>query len=1066
MPFLYFTANSGFMPELLSFQTKESSDEELFEILHPIIRSWFKNKFSSFSAPQKLSLMKIQSRENVLVSAPTGSGKTLSAFLTVLNSLIDSSEKGILENRIYCVYISPLKALNRDIEVNLVEPLKEMETLANKKLGIRVAVRTGDTTSYEKSKMLATPPHILITTPESLAIILSSEKFRNHLTKVEWVIVDEIHSLAENKRGVHLSISLERLQYLSGHICRVGLSATVAPLDNIARFLVGASRSCSIVDVQFLKSLDVQVISPLPNLIDADHMILNTAMYQIIDRLIQEHKTTLIFTNTRAATERVVDHLKTKYPSRYEGLIGAHHGSLSKETRQRIEQQLRDGKLKCVVSSTSLELGIDIGSIDLVICLGSPKSVARFLQRAGRAGHRLHSTIKARLIVMDRDDLVECSVLLKSALEKNIDKVHIPSGALDVLAQQIVGISFERVWEEGELFDMLKKSYCFRDLKRKDFSAVLSFLAGEFVELEERNVYARIWRKDGSIGPRGKLGRVIYMTNIGTIPSESFILVKVGTETIGKLDEAFLERLKTGDVFVLGGETYEFRFARGMVAQVIATSNRPPTVPSWVSEMLPLSFDLAMSIGRFRRLLFEQFSSKKTHLEIIKFICSYLPVDNNAGNALYEYAKEQFDYAGAFSTDKSLLVEYCSDGTESRTIVHSLYGRRVNDCLSRAVAFAITRKEGKSLELGINDNGFFISGASKGVVVEALRRISPDSLAEIMRSAIEQSEVLKRRFRHCASRSLMILRNYLGNVKNVGRQQVASTILMAAVKRLDDNFPILQESRREVLEDVMDIGNSRLILQQIYNKDIRVQEIQTFVPSPFAFNIALQGFLDVLKVDDKHEFLKRMHQLVLARINGKEGKLVNPADFVKPEIKDTVRERLKNQIWSLKNVPQYAKDQLLRLIDGKIEDIDKKFFDGVEEYRKDIETTWSPELKRFLFSFLEQKQNAEFSYEHFWNEQKNEELSKLDQEAQLLWEQLSFACRNKKINPQIRYDLFKMINLSNISANNFKNKNEEENERYRDETVAWLKDFCSKPIPAIWGDKITKFLMKKLKELK
>ncbi len=854
--------------DLVTVQEKPFEKEVVENILNPAVKKWFFSRFEGFSLPQLHGVVPIHQRENILVSAPTGATKTLTGFLSILNELVDSAEKGILQNKVYCVYVSPLKALNNDIQKNLVEPLKEIEAIAGKELGIRVAVRTGDTSTSERQKMLKKVPHILITTPESLAILLSSEKFRDNLKAVDWCVVDEIHALAENKRGVHLSLSMERLQYLSPAMCRVGLSATVAPLNEVANFLVGAGRQCRIVDVQFIKQMDLQVMSPVSSLVDADHASLHHAMYKLIDELVQQHQTTLIFTNTRAATERVVDHLKHKFPKNYTNNIGAHHGSLSRELRHRLEDRLRNGELKCVVCSTSLELGIDIGFIDLVICLGSPKSVARFLQRAGRAGHRLHEKVKGRIIVMDRDDLVECAVLLKSAVEKKIDMIHIPTNALDVLAQQIDGMALEQVWDEKELFHLIKKSYCYRDLKWSDYDEILEYLAGKFVDLEERHIFAKIWRKDGKIGRRGKLGRVIYMTNIGTIPDETFITVKVGEQTIGKLDEAFLEKLKPGDVFVLGGDTYEFRYSRGMIAQVSASANRPPTVPSWVSEMLPLSFDLALEIGKFRRLMLEKFTGGVGREEIIAFINKYLYVDTNAAEAIYEYFKEQYSYARKIPNDKTILVEYYNDERDKKIIFHTLFGRRVNDCLSRAVAFAISKTLHKDVEVGINDNGFYISGDRKISAVEALKMLKAEKLGLVMSAAIEKSEVYKRRFRHCATRALMILRNYLGRQKRVGRQQVSSMILMSALKRINPDFSILKEARRECLEDLMDIENTKKILKMIHDGNINIVEIDTKIPSPFSFNLALQGYMDILKIEDKHEFLRRMHEMVLAKIGG------------------------------------------------------------------------------------------------------------------------------------------------------------------------------------------------------
>lgn len=959
---------------MITFKEKQDNEEKLLNILNPVVKNWFFSRFKQFSLPQLHGVTEIHARNNILVSAPTGATKTLTAFLSILNELVDSADKGILEKKVYCVYVSPLKALNNDIEKNLIEPLKQMEEIAGKKLGIRVAVRTGDTTTAEKSAMLKNPPHILITTPESLAILLSSIKFVDHLKNVDWLIVDEIHALAENKRGVHLSLSIERLQRLSRYIARVGLSATIAPLEEVARFLVGREqekdgkeRDCIIVDVQFLKKMDLKVLSPVPDLIETEHGVMHHEMYVLMDRLIQEHKTTLIFTNTRSATERVVHHLKEKFPKNYTENIGAHHGSLSKELRFDIEERLRQGKLKVVVSSTSLELGIDIGYIDLVILLGSPKSVARALQRIGRSGHQLHETTKGRIIVLDRDDLVECSVLLKAAIEKKIDKIHIPTNCLDVLVQHVHGIALEGQVHFDSLFNIVRGSYCYKDLKRTELKGVVEYLAGRFISLEDRSIYSKIWYDDetGMMGKRGKLSRVIHMTNIGTIPDETGVKVKLGERVIGVVEEAFLERLGRGDVFVLGGEVYEFLHARGMSIQVRASPQRPPNVPSWFSEMLPLSFDLAMEIGRFRRLMGEKLAAKKGREEIVGFILSYLYVDDNGANSIYEYFRQQFEYVNEIPSDKKILVEnYKDEAGRNYAIFHSLYGRRVNDCLSRSAAFAIGRIQHKDVEIGISDNGFYIASASRINAISAFKLLKAKDFDKILENAIDKTEVLKRRFRHCAARALMILRNYAGRTKNVGRQQVSSMILLNAVRRISPDFFIIKEARREVLEDLMDIGNAKRVLTRIENEDITLKEISTVIPSPFAFSLVLQGKVDVLRIEDKIEFLRRMHKNVLAKISLKQGK--------KPEIKEEKeidyeeiwkkaeekkltkeeeeRKELKMMAWNLKKVPIFAKQQIVDIIDGKKEaEVSEEFINSVKKYRKEIEKGWPKELRKLVF---------------------------------------------------------------------------------------------------------------------
>lgn len=947
---------------MITFKEKPNSAEQINNILNPIVKKWFFTKFKEYSLPQLFGVMEIHSRNNILVSAPTGATKTLTGFLSILNEIIDSAEKGILEDKIYCVYISPLKALNNDIQKNLIEPLKEMEEIADKKLGIRVRVRTGDTPTSQRAAMTKKPPHILITTPESLAILLSTKKFREHLRNVQWCIIDEIHAIAENKRGVHLSLSMERLQKLSTYMTRIGLSATVAPLEEIAKFLVGDLRPCKIVNVQFIKKLDLKVLSAVPDFMNVSHEEMHQKMYQLIDKLVQDHRTTLIFTNTRSATERVVHHLKERFPKNYTENIGAHHGSLSKSLRLKIENSLREGKLKVVVCSTSLELGIDIGYIDLVILLGSPKSVARAIQRCGRSGHQLHDTTKGRIIVLDRDDLVECSVLLKEAVEKKIDRIHIPTNCLDVLAQHIYGIAIADKININDLFKLIGRSYCYKDLTRKDFNDIINYLSGKFA-LEDRHIYAKIWydEKTGMVGSRGMMARVIYMTNIGTIPEESFVTVKVGSDIIGHIDEGFLERLKRGDVFTLGGNVYMFLFSRGMVAQVSASVSRPPTIPSWFSEMLPLSFDLSLAIGKFRRLMEDKFKAKRSKKEIVDFVLDYLYVDKYGANALYEYFKEQFLYA-SIPNDKKIVIENYKDKEKHYSVFHTLYGRRVNDCLSRAVAFSIFRSQHKDVEIGIIDNGFYLASEKSFQARKALSLLEAKELNRIMDEAIEKTEVLKRRFRHCATRSLMILRNYKGRKKRVGRQQVSSMILYSALKRIDPNFSIIKEAKREVLEDLMDIDNTKKIIDGIEKGEIKVKEINTIMPSPFAFMIGLMGHIDVLRMEERMEFLKRMHTQVLAKIGMKHKDVkikeeVEEFDYEKEwkkseekkeAEKDEKKEELKKLAWNVKKVPGYAKREIIRMIDGD-KDIRPDVLRAIEKYKDEIKQDWPVKLQKFIF---------------------------------------------------------------------------------------------------------------------
>jgi ATP-dependent helicase Lhr and Lhr-like helicase len=850
-----------------------SESNEVKKILNPLVSEWFFGKFEDFSLTQLYGVKQIHGRKNILISAPTGGTKTLTAFLSILNYIVDLSLKDELENKIYAVYTSPLKALTNDIFVNLERPLSEIKELAEKKglkmQEIRVGLRTGDTTTSERAKMARKPPHIFVTTPESLAIVLTTKKFVENLNALEFIIVDEIHAL-ENKRGVYLSLTLERLHDISLiEPVRIGLSATIAPIEEIAKFLVGSDRDCLIAKVKLMKKIDIGLISPGKDLIEIDTEKNQKRLYEILNDLIEEHKTTLIFTNTRAATERIIHYLDMHFPDKYAGLIGAHHSSMSKENRFEIEEKLRNGELKVVVSSTSLELGIDIGNIDLVVLLRSPKGVARALQRIGRAGHKLHSNPKGKFVVMDRDDLIECSILMKQMQEGKIDEIKIPKNALDVLAQQIYGMAITRVWNIDEMLKIIRRSYCYEDLKKEDFLSVVSYLSGDY-DLEHRNVYAKIWydQETGDIGKKGMMARVLYMTNIGTIPEEGFISVVITSpvekkgQVIGKIDEGFLERLKKGDVFVLGGQKYQFGYTRGMKAYVRADVSRSPTIPSWFSEMLPLSFDVAIEIAKFRGLVKERISEKGKCLE---FIEGYLYCNKNIALQIYEYMKEQFDFSG-IPDNKNIIVEKFKQDKEY-LLFHTMFGRRVNDVLSRAYGYAAAKVRGRDIELGINDNGFYIAG-EKLDVKKILEFVNINNIDEILNDAIEKTDVLRRRFRHCASRSLMILRNYKGRNKSVGKQQVHSHFLLAAVKKISNEFPILKEARREVLEDLMDIKQAKKILKDLESGKVNFGIVNTPLVSPFGLNLIMQSHADLIRMEDKAEFLKRMHELHLKVIKG------------------------------------------------------------------------------------------------------------------------------------------------------------------------------------------------------
>jgi ATP-dependent Lhr-like helicase len=850
-----------------------ASTREVLDLMHPAVAAWFERKYGKVTEAQAMAVPLIHAGEGVLVSSPTGSGKTLTAFLSILNELTLLDQRGELQDHIYAVYISPLKALANDVNENLLRPLKEIsaefESRGERPPDVRVAVRTGDTLPSERQKQVRAPPHIFITTPESLSLVLSTPVFSRKFQKVEYVIVDEVHEVCDSKRGVSLSIALERLRAICDHdFVRIGLSATVAPLEEVAGFLAGLEggegRPIKVVEVFGQRSLDLRVLCPAKDMTSLSFEVVNSKMYDHLREMVEEHTTTLVFTNTRSGTESVV------YKLRERGLesVGAHHGSLSRDTRLEVEDQLRGGALSAVVSSTSLELGIDIGHIDLVVQIGSPKSVAKGLQRIGRAGHQYGGTSKGRILVFENDDLVECAVLSRAAHMKMIDRVTIPANSLDVLAQSIVGMSIERRWTVDEAFELLKRSYCYKDLSRPQLISVLRYLGGKE---EFEGVYSKIWYddKDGTFGRR-RGSRMIYYLNQGTIPEEAdYKVYSERGSPLGSLSEKFVERLSAGDIFVLGGRSYEFIRTKANRAFVKSASGRRPTVPSWTGEMLPRSFDLSVLVGKFRADMDHRLGSMPDS-EVSSWLMGEFHLDEGSANTIISYFKEQKTVA-ILPTDARLVIEGYVDASGIRhAIFHFPFGRRVNDALSRAFGHALSGRLGCNVTVSVTDDCFMLT-APKNFGLEGLDRlVSSGSLESVLRSAVRDSELFHQRFRHTATRSFMVLRNYKGRELSVARQQLRSRRLLDALHELTD-FPVMSETYSEILTDVMDLENARAVLESIESGQRKVETIPfSSVPSPLAHNVILVGVSDIVLMEDRSMLLREMHRKVLERVMGRD----------------------------------------------------------------------------------------------------------------------------------------------------------------------------------------------------
>ncbi len=850
---------------------KQYSMEEVLSLFDPIIREWFSSKYTTLTEPQSYAIPLIHSGKNVLVSSPTGSGKTLTAFISVINELFLLAKDDKLEDKVYCVYISPLKALANDIHRNLEIPLAEINSLAKSKgmkiPKIRVAVRSGDTSTSERQKMLRKPPHIFITTPESLALVLTAPKFRERFRDVRYVIVDEIHEMANNKRGVMLSLNLERLGYLAGEFQRIGLSATQAPIDEIAKFLGGYAgdepRDVHIVEVEARKKLDLKVLTPVEDLTMVPYEVANEKMYDMLVDIINRHRTTLIFTNTRSGTEHVAYKLKERGVDKLE----AHHGSLSKETRLRVEKALKNGELKAVISSTSLELGIDIGYIDVVVQIGSPKSIAKGLQRIGRSGHAYGATAKGRFLVFDNDDLIECTTLVKCAYDGKIDRVSIPKNSLDVLAQTIVGMSIEKRWSVDEAYRLIRRSYCYHDLSLEKFLDVLRYLGGHVLG---DTVYSKIWfDEEDMVFGRKRSSRMIYFMNMGTIPDEAdYLVVDNTSKRLGTLSEKFVERLRKGDVFVLGARSYEVLSIRtGKVIVKDATGKRP-TVPSWVGEMLPRSFDLSIEVGKFREFV-ERSIRDNGERKTIEILMKDYYLDYKGARSVVSYIKQGMHHI--VPTHRRVVIEgYVGPSGKHNIIFHYPFGRRVNDALSRAYAYKLTEKYGVNVGISITDDAFMLTLKRRVKLEEMKSILASDELEDTLRRAIFNTELFKQRFRHVASRSFMVLRRYKGRDISVARQQLRSDKILKLLSEIE-NFPVMEETFNEIFNIVMDLPNALRVLKDIENGKIEVEIIPySDAPSVFAHSIILSGISDIVLMEDRSALLKELHMKLLERVIPKE----------------------------------------------------------------------------------------------------------------------------------------------------------------------------------------------------
>ena len=811
-------------------------------------RAWFERSFAAPTPAQTKGWPVIASGANTLIQAPTGSGKTLAAFLYAIDRLTTRPGEGLR-----VLYVSPLKALNYDVERNLRGPLAGLQSQ------LKVAVRTGDTSQKERAAMLREAPDILITTPESLFLLLTS-RARELLKTVDTVIVDEVHAVAGTKRGAHLALSLERLERLTGGFQRVALSATQRPLEEIGRFVSGG-RPIELVDAGVAKELDLEVVVPVEDMREPgatrdegfDAQSIWPSIYPALLELVRAHRSTIVFVNNRRLAERLALRLNELAE---EEVARAHHGSLAREQRSVIEEDLKMGRIPCLVATSSLELGIDMGAVDLVVQVESPKSVARGLQRIGRAGHTLEAVSKGRIFPKFRADLLESAVVVQRMRAGAIEETQIPKNPLDVLAQQIVAICAEEEVEVTELLELARAAYPFADLSRAQLENVLDMLAGrypsdEFAELRPRI----IWDRTAGV-VRGRPGaRRLAVTNAGTIPDRGLFGVFISGEgsRVGELDEEMVYETRTGQVIVLGASSWRIDEITRDRVLVSPAPGMPGSVPFWKGEGVGRPYELGEAIGEFTRKLLTQTDPQVADL------------DELATKNLVQFLHDQERVTGVVPSDRTIVVERFRDEIgDWRICILSPFGGRVHAPWAMAVAARLRESLGIEVQSIWSDDGIAFHLPESDPPATDLLLLDPRDLDELVISEVGQTALFGARFRENAARALLIPRRRPGERTPLWQQRLKAQNLLQVARKYA-SFPIVLETYREVLQDVFDLPALKRLLHKLQTREIDLVDVETSSASPFASSLLFDYIATYMYEDDTPPAERRAQALSLDR---------------------------------------------------------------------------------------------------------------------------------------------------------------------------------------------------------
>jgi ATP-dependent helicase Lhr and Lhr-like helicase len=911
----------------------------VLEWAHPLVRDWFVSRFGTATEPQAQGWPHILAGKSTLVSAPTGSGKTLAAFLICIDSLVRKALAGDLIDGTEVLYVSPLKALSNDIQKNLETPLGEILQLAGERgmlmPEIRTAVRTGDTLAHERRAMLARPPHILVTTPESLYILLTAARSREILKSIETVIVDEIHAVADDKRGAHLALSLERLNHLTGkRLTRIGLSATQKPIETIAHFLTGSdSDDPAIVQIGHRRQMDLAVEVPASEL---GPIASNEMWGEIYDRLAQlanQHSSTLIFVNTRRLAERVAHHLAERLGR---DAVAAHHGSLSRKLRLNAERKLKAGEIRALVATASLELGIDIGNVDLVCQIGSPRSISVAVQRIGRAGHWRGAIPKGRLFVTTRDDLLENAALVRAIRQGDLDRIAVPDSPMDILAQQIVAMCAAEDWAEDALFHCVRRAYPYRDLERQSFDEIIEMLSEGIAS--QRGRYAAYLHRDRvNHVLRGRRGaRLAAITSGGAIPENSLYSVVAQPEgiTVGTVDEDFAVESLAGDIILLGNTSWRIRRVTSGSVLVEDAQGAAPSVPFWRGEAPARTDELSMHVADLR----EQISSLVPHsvsasanrgssefavaVDWLKGECG---LDQAGAEQAAEYVRAGRAILGAIPTQKTVIAErFFDESGGMQLIIHAPFGARINKAWGLALRKRFCRSFNFELQAAATDNGLNISLSEQHSfpLADVFHFLHPNSVQHVLEQAVMPSPLFTTRWRWDAGRSLALLRFRGGRKVPPNIQRMRADDLLAAVfpealacpENLEgeialSDHPLIRETMKDVLTEALDIEGLQRVLTDMGAGRIRCLAVDTPVPSQFSheiLNANPYAYLDDAPLEERRARAVEMRRVLPETVVSEIGRL-DPAaiasvrDDAWPDVRDA--EELHDALLSLIALP-------------------------------------------------------------------------------------------------------------------------------------------------------------------